>query len=290
MMVATVVVWQAGQFWKLDWHFFLEGCGMRITSFQNSQVKNIVKLHKRRERDHQGLMLIEGYRALQYAVDNRYPLHEVYYCPALFFGKNEHALLAQVAGCGARLIEVADGPFTKMACRERPEGLLAVAPQIRQQLAAHQPQRTGFYLIAEAIEKPANLGSLLRAADGAGANALILCDPTTDLFNPDVVRASVGTFFSCPTFEGSTAATIRWCRQHGLLTLAATPQAEQLYTDVDLRGPLAIVVGSEQYGLTQTWLEQADVQVRLPMHGQVNSLNVAIAAALLLYEVVRQRQ
>ncbi|MCX6048564.1 MAG: RNA methyltransferase, partial [Chloroflexi bacterium] len=108
--------------------------------------------------------------------------------------------------------------------------------------------------------------------------------------NPDVVRASVGTFFSLPTLESSSAATLQWCRQHGILTVAATPEAEPMYTQVDLRRSLALVVGSEQYGLSPLWRKQADLQVQLPMHGQVNSLNVAIAAALLLYEVVRQRQ
>lgn len=263
---------------------------MRITSFQNAQIKNVVKLHKRRERDRQGLLLVEGYRAIRYALENGYPLHELYVCPELFFGKNESALIEEVVRRGAKVIEVAEGPFTKLALRERPEGLLAIAPQRRRTLDAHHPTINGFYLIAEAIEKPANLGSILRAADGAGAQAVIVCDPCTDLFNPDVVRASVGTFFSLPTFESSSAAALAWCRRHGILTLAATPAADRLYTTVDLRGPLAIVVGAEQYGLSPLWMEGADLQVKLPMGGQVNSLNVAIAAALLLYEVVRQRQ
>lgn len=263
---------------------------MRITSFQNSQIKNVVKLHKRKERDQQHRMIIEGYRAIVYALENRYPLDELYFCPELFFGKNETALIERVAKTNTSLIEVAEGPFCKMAYRERPEGLLAIAPQVRRPLNTHTPVDQACYLIAESIEKPANLGSILRAADGAGAQAVIVCDAATDLFNPDVVRASVGTFFSLPTLESSSAATFHWCRQHGIQTVAATPEAEQLYTQIDLRGSLALVVGSEQYGLSPLWRNQADVQVKLPMHGQVNSLNVAIAAALLLYEVVRQRQ
>jgi TrmH family RNA methyltransferase len=263
---------------------------MRITSFQNSQIKNVVKLHKRRERDHQHKMIIEGYRAILYALENGYPLHELYFCSELFFGKNEAELIERVAKTNVSIIEVAEGPFCKMAYRERPEGLLAVAPQIRRQLSDHAPPSNPFYLIAESIEKPANLGAILRAADGAGALAVLICDACTDLFNPDVVRASVGTFFSIPTLESSSAEALNWCRQHDILTVAATPEAEQTYTHVDLHGPLALVVGSEQYGLSPLWREQADVQVSLPMYGQVNSLNVAIAAALLLYEVVRQRQ
>jgi len=263
---------------------------MRITSFQNSQIKNIVKLHKRRERDQQGKLIIEGYRGILYALENGYPLHELYFCPELFFGKQEAALIDRVTQTQTQVVEVAAGPFCKMAYRERPEGLLAIAPQVRQRLSGHTPTATSFYLIAESIEKPANLGSILRAADGAGAQAVIVCDACTDLFNPDVVRASVGTFFSIPTLESSSAEALDWCRQHGILTVAATPEAEQTYTQADLRGPLALVVGSEQYGLSPLWRQQTDRQVSLPMYGQVNSLNVAIAAALLLYEVVRQRQ
>lgn len=265
------------------------GSTMRITSFQNPQIKQVVKLHKRRERDLQHKMIIEGYRAILAAVENAYPLHELYFCPELFFGHNEAALIERIAKSGVRLIEVAEGPFTKLAYRDRPEGLLAIATQQRRSLREYMPPPNGFYLIAEAIEKPANLGSVLRAADGAGAAAVIVCDPCTDLFNPDVVRASVGTFFSLPTLECSTAEAIIWCRRHGIVTLAATPQGEQRYTDVDMHKPVAIVVGTEQYGLSQSWLTQADCQVKLPMYGQVNSLNVAVAAALLLYEVVRQR-
>jgi TrmH family RNA methyltransferase len=263
---------------------------MRITSFQNEQVKNVLKLHKRRERDRQRKFVVEGYRAICYALENDYPLHELYYCPELFFGKNEAVLIDRAAATGARVIEVAEGPFAKMALRERPEGLLAVAPQRRRYLGVHRPHSSGFYLIAESIEKPANLGALLRAADGAGADGVIVCDACTDLFNPDVVRASVGTFFGLPTLESSSIQAIAWCRRHGIRMVAATPHTERLYTAVNLCGPLAIVVGAEQYGLSPLWLEQADVQVRLPMLGQINSLNVAVAAAILLYEVVRQRQ
>ncbi|RIK39372.1 MAG: RNA methyltransferase [Chloroflexi bacterium] len=263
---------------------------MRITSLQNSQIKNVVKLHKRRERDRQHKMVIEGYRAISAALDNSYPLYELFICPSLFFGPNEDPLIERVAQVGVPIIEVAEGPFVKMALRDRPEGLLAVAPQIRHALCDHRPPARPLYLIAEAIEKPANLGSLLRAADGAGADAVILCDRGTDLFNPDVVRASVGTFFCRPVLEATSTETLAWCRRHGICTLAATPNTDRLYTEVDMRHPVAVVVGSEQYGLSSLWMEGADAQVALPMFGQVNSLNVAIAAAILLYEGVRQRQ
>lgn len=173
--------------------------------------------------------------------------------------------------------------------RGRPEGLLAVAPQHSRPLLEHQPPPNALYLIAEAMEKPGNLGTLLRSADGAGASGVIVCDPCTDVWHPDVVRGSVGAFFTIPFFECESQSALAWCRAHGIQTLAATPQAEVLYTAVDLTGPVAIAVGTEQYGLSETWLREADCQIKLPMLGTTNSLNVAVAATLLLYEVVRQR-
>ncbi|MCB0064754.1 MAG: hypothetical protein KDE19_21670, partial [Caldilineaceae bacterium] len=120
-------------------------------------------------------------------------------------------------------------------------------------------------------------------------SGVIVCDPCTDIWHPDVVRGSVGAFFAMPIFESDSQTTLSWCRTHGIQTLAATPQADRLYTAVDMTGAVAIAVGTEQYGLSETWLTQTDSQIMLPMFGKANSLNVAVAATLLLYEVVRQR-
>lgn len=260
-----------------------------ITSLQNPQVKNVVKLRRRKYRDQQGKFLIEGYRALLYAINNHYPLDTLYVCPDLFLGENEPALIRRAAEAGTDVVEIAATPFEKMAARGQPEGLLAIAPQVTGDLNQHTPQPQSYYLIAEAITNPGNLGTILRSADGAGTHGVILCDPGTDLFHPDVVQASVGTFFSVPIFISSTEQTLAWCRAHHIQILSATPDTDTLYTDVDLCGSVAIVVGTERQGLTDTWLKTADFQVKLPMLGQANSLNVAMAATLLLYEVARQR-
>ncbi|MCC6453540.1 MAG: RNA methyltransferase [Caldilineaceae bacterium] len=262
---------------------------MRITSLQNPHIKNCVKLQQRKERDRQQKMVIEGYRAILRAMQNRYPLHTLYYCPELFYGQQEPDLLRDAEQAGVTLLEVSTEPFRKMTTAPRPDGLLALAPQVRHTLAGYRPRPCGFFLVAEAIEKPSNLGAIIRSADGAGADALIVCDPQVDIFNPDVLRASVGTFFTLPLLAAGPKQAIQWCRAHGVLMLAATPQAETLYTNVEMRGPVAIAVGNEQQGLSQEWLCGADISVKLPMCGQINSLNVAVAAALLLYEVVRQR-
>jgi RNA methyltransferase, TrmH family len=263
---------------------------MRITSLQNPHIKQCVKLQQRKSRDREQQMVVEGYRAICSALQNGYPLTTLYYAPELFYGNAEPKLLNSAQTAGASLIEVAAAPFAKMTTAPRPDGLLAVAPQRRRSLAEYRPDRADFlFLIAEAVEKPANLGAIIRSADGAGADALILCDPHVDIFNPDVIRASVGTYFSLPLLCATSTEAIRWCRARGILTLAATPQANIRYTDVDMRGAVAIAVGNEQHGLSVDWLQGADVGVKLPMYGQINSLNVAVAAAILLYEVVRQR-
>jgi TrmH family RNA methyltransferase len=263
---------------------------MIITSLQNPRIKNAVRLRDARARERQGATVVEGYRAILRAVDNGYPLGELYVCPDLFLGENEEALIERAADAGAQVIQVAEGPFLKMAYRDRPEGLLAVVPQVRRPLLEHEPAEQAFYLMVEAIERPGNLGSILRSADAAGVDAVVVCEAQADVFNPEVIRASVGTIFAVTILEASTPEALDWCRQHAIRTLAATPHAERIYTDLDMQGPLAIVVGTEQHGLSEAWLSQADVRVRIPMFGQADSLNVATATTLLLYEVVRQRR
>ncbi|NJN83487.1 MAG: RNA methyltransferase [Caldilineaceae bacterium] len=263
---------------------------MRITSLQNDRIKAAIKLQKARERSRQQQTLVEGYRSLLAAVENGYPLQEVYACPELYLGQNEADLLARAAVAGAEIVEVAEAPFRKLSARDRPDGLLAIAPQARRELDSFTPGETCLLLIAEAVEKPANLGMILRSADAAGADALIVCNRVADVYHPEVIRASVGTFFSMPIYDVASEQALDWCRRHRVHTLAATPFAEQTYTDAQMNGRIALAVGAEQYGLSKLWMEQADDQVRLPMLGQADSLNVAMAATILLYEALRQRQ
>jgi RNA methyltransferase, TrmH family len=161
---------------------------------------------------------------------------------------------------------------------------------VRRALADLQLPADPLLVVAEAIEKPGNLGTILRSADAAGVAALVVCDRCTDVNNPNVVRASIGTLFTVPVAEAGSAETLAWLRANGAQILAATPHAEREYTDVDLRGPTAIVVGTEQYGLSDAWMREADLRVRIPMLGQADSLNVAAATTILLYEAVRQRR
>lgn len=261
-----------------------------ITSLQNPRVKQIVKLRDRGDRDAAGLFLIEGYREVKRALDNHRKLHTLFFCPTLFMGTNERPLLDRASAAGAELIECSAPVFQKMAYRDRPEGLLALAPQIHRTLTDLQLPPNPLLIVAEAIEKPGNLGTMLRSADAAGVQAVIICDRCTDIHNPNVVRASIGTLFCVPVVEATTDEALAWLRQQGIAVLAATPHATQEYTQVDMKRGTAIVVGTEQYGLSDRWMQSADVQVRIPMLGQVDSLNVAAATTILLFEAVRQRR
>ncbi len=260
-----------------------------VTSLQNAGLKEVVKLRQRSHRDEDGLLIVEGYREVKRALDNHIPLLKLFYCPDLYQGKNEPSLVARCAELDVPLFECAEPAFMKIAYRDRPEGLLALCPQIRRTLADLKLPPNPFLVIGEHIEKPGNLGTMLRTSDAAGVDALIVCDRCTDINNPNVVRASIGTLFTVPLAEASTAETLAWLKQNGIRSLAASPHATKNYTEVDMTKPIAIVVGAEQFGLSDAWMTQADVLVRIPMLGQADSLNVAAAATILLYEVVRQR-
>lgn len=261
-----------------------------LTSLQNPLVKEVVRLRQRSHRDDSGRLIVEGYREVKRALDNHVPVLRLFHCPSLYQGKNEPVLVERCRAAGAAVTECTEPVFMKIAYRDRPEGLLALCPQIRRTLSDLVLPDNPFLVVGEHIEKPGNLGTMLRTADAAGADALIVCDRCTDINNPNVVRASIGTLFTVPVAEATTQETIAWLRAHHIATVAASPHAEPFYTDIDLTGPVAVIVGAEQFGLSDAWMQGADHLVRIPMLGQADSLNVAAAATILLYEVVRQRR
>lgn len=261
----------------------------KITSLQNARIKNLVKLRNRRTRDRQGVFVAEGYRAISRALDKGVVADEVYFSPDWFLGENEESLLGALQEKGAELFEVSKAAFEKVAYRDRPEGILGVIKQWNYGLEDLNLSDPPFLLIVESIEKPGNLGTILRSADAAGVDAVICCDSVTDLFNPNVVRSSTGVLFSMPTVMTSTRETIDWLQENDIRSIATTPHATGLHTETDLTGPVAIVMGSEQFGLSDTWLEASDRQTRIPMAGQADSLNVAMATLVTLFEAVRQR-
>ena len=263
---------------------------MELTSLQNPKVKRAFALRDRRERDREGVTILEGYRELTRAHAAGIPIRETFFCREMFVGENNDALLDTLRDAGSAIYECSANVLRKIAYRERPEGLIAIAEMKRKGLDEIPAKPDGLYLVAETIEKPGNLGSILRSADAVGATAVIVCNKQTDIFNPNVIRASTGAIFSMPLAETTSEEALAWLRNLGIKTLAATPHTHLYYTDVDMKQGVAIVVGAEQYGLSDYWMNSADLQVLIPMLGKMDSLNVATAATILLYEAARQRE
>ncbi len=266
---------------------------LEITSMQNPKIKAALALRDRRDREETGLFIIEGYRELTRALEGGVVLEQLFFTESLFLGENEGSLLQAFQKQGASLYSCIESVLRKISYRDRPDGLIGVAKQLDTsfvEFTSSFKSANPFLLIAEAIEKPGNLGTILRSSDAVGVDGVILSDRCTDLFNPNVVRASVGTLFTQPVAEAEGRELLAWLKKQGIQILAATPHAEKEFTEVDLRGPVAILVGTEQLGLSPLWMEAADIQVRIPMNGVADSLNVATATTLLLYEVLRQRR
>ena len=263
---------------------------MDITSPSNPKLKYVVKLRSCSTRESSGEMIVEGFRECRRALDLGYKPHAIFHCPD-FYLKNEHEpqLIADAKNAGAEVYTCSKVCFEKIAYKERPDGLLMIGPHVSIKLKNLKLPENALVIVTEAIEKPGNLGTILRSADAAKVAAVIVCDRTTDIHNPNVVRASTGTMFSVPIVEATSEEALAFLKEHGFKILAATPHAEKLHFEVDLTGNVAIALGAEQYGLTAKWMDGAELRVRIPMLGLADSLNVSAAATILVYEAVRQR-
>lgn len=257
-----------------------------------------MRLHDGGHRRKQERFLIEGRREIERALLAGITIEELYFCPDLYkvadvCGDEQatpEALLAKAAATGASLCEMAQGPFVKISFREGPDGLLAMAVSRERNLEALALSPCPLVMIVEQIEKPGNLGTLLRTAGAAGVDAVVITDPVTDLFNPNVIRASQGVCFSLPIAVTTNALARAWLRTHKITPYATTPAASQNWYQADLRQPAALLLGSEKDGLSSFWLQSPEVQpIGIPMAGLADSLNVAAAAAIVLFEAVRQR-
>ncbi|HET9411892.1 MAG TPA: RNA methyltransferase [Candidatus Saccharimonadales bacterium] len=262
---------------------------MIITSKQNPAVKFLLSLRQRREREQSGLTLVDGFEELLCALDAGVRIKTLYYCPELMGGTDQTKLLARLTADGVEAVECSRPVFEKVAYREGPDGWLAIVPAPKTDLQNLALKPNPFILICESVEKPGNLGAMLRTADAAGADAVISVSAVTDWGNPNVIRASKGAVFAVPVANASPQEALAWLRRNKIAVIASTPDTDTLFTTPDLTGGVALTVGSEKYGHSDAWLGEADTRVRIPMAGKVNSLNVATSAALLLYEAVRQR-
>ena len=261
-----------------------------IESPQNPRVKAAVKLRKSKTRKANGATLVEGFREILRATESGWHFKELYHCPPLYLDAGAEGLVEQIEQGGTPVFQCSEPAFRKMSYRDTPDGLMALSPLVGKTLDELVLPENPLILVAEDLEKPGNLGTMLRTADATGVDAVIACDPQTDLNNPNVIRASIGSLFFIPIAEATTPETMEWLRKNGIRSLAAVPGAECEYTDADMARGTAIVVGAEDEGLSDLWKEGANLPLSIPMLGKNDSLNVSTAAAILLYEAVRQRR
>lgn len=264
-----------------------------ITSNQNPKIKQALHLQDKRARDKSGTFLIEGFRETSRALENGVSFLEFFFCPELFLGEHERELLEKAKERGAQLLQLPSHLFSKLSYRDRPDGLLAIAKKnplsLKEAEQLLTTKQNPLIVIAESIEKPGNLGTILRSSDAAGVDLLIVANSCTDIYNPNVVRASTGTLFTVPVVEASNEETLALLQKLHIQPLAATPSGKMLYWDAPLRQPIAILMGTEQLGLSPFWMNQDILKVKIPMLGKADSLNVAQATTLFLFEAVRQR-
>jgi TrmH family RNA methyltransferase len=290
-----------------------------ITSAQNPKIKNLLLLQeKSKARREQGLFVVEGARELSHCLSAGYTLRTLFVCPeiagtpALDFGgsaenyflcsssKNQfsaeqHLPPAELSVISSEaekslVVELPEQLYRKVAYRESTEGILAEVEYKTLGLKDLQLPENPLIMVLESVEKPGNLGAVLRSADAAKADAVLICDPLTDLYNPNLIRASIGAIFTVPTVAVSSEEAISFLQARDIQILTAQLQDSSLYYDVDMKRGTALVMGTESTGLTPLWRKAATSHIRIPMLGRLDSLNVSVSAAILLFEAVRQRQ
>ncbi len=254
-----------------------------ITSLQNARIKNIVKLQeKSAERREQGLVVVEGLREINLAIAAGLALDSLFYCPEL-------TSEAAVAAKGDSVFEITLPVFQKIAYREGSDGAIALFKPKSVWLSELKLSKNPLLIVLEAVEKPGNLGAVLRTADAAQADAVIICDPKTDIYNPNVIRSSVGCVFTTQVVSCTSEELKLWLKEQNITPYAAALPAKQLYHQADFTQPVAIVFGTEANGLTDKWLNKEIPQVKIPMSGKIDSLNVSNSVAIMVFEAMRQR-
>lgn len=261
---------------------------MLISSLQNPSVKNIVKLSKNRERREQNIFLLEGARELSLAQGSGYEVESVYLFPDLFEKSKYPDVLVQIPQ--SQVFEITQQVFEKIAYRENSDGIIALMKPKLHRLSDLRLSDNPFVILLESVEKPGNLGAVLRTADAAAVDAVVICDPLTDLYNPNVIRSSVGGVFTVQTAVCTSDEALQWLKANGITNFAAELQAARFYQSVDFRPPSAIVMGTEADGLSSFWLQNSDNRIKIPMSGAVDSLNVSVSTAIITFEAMRQRR
>ncbi|MDR2424726.1 MAG: RNA methyltransferase [Prevotellaceae bacterium] len=252
-----------------------------VNSLQNAGVKNAVHLReKSRERSRQQLFPVEGKREIQMAVSGGYSIDTLYLCPDL--GGNFDLPAAKTVQVGKKV-------FEKMAYRENPDGALALIQMKDNGLQDVKLSDNPFIIVLESVEKPGNLGAVLRTADAAAVDAVIVCDPACDIFNPNVIRSSLGCVFVTGVAVCSSDEALQWLKNNNIRIFAAELEASKWHSDMDYTAPSAIVMGKESTGLSRLWIDNAHERVKIPMKGKIDSLNVSVSTAIITFEALRQR-
>ena len=258
-----------------------------ITSAQNTKIKDLLALQeKSKERRKKGLFVVEGRRELLHCIEVGYEPHTVFICTEIL--KQEE--LEEIAGkCDCNFIDLPQHLYDKVAYRGGTEGVIAEMHCKEMTLDSLKLKKNPLVVVLESVEKPGNLGAVLRSADASGVDAVIVCDPLTDMYNPNLIRSSIGAIFTVPVATASSEDTIAWLKANGIKIYTAQLQDSEWYYDTDMKGGTAIVMGTEATGLTDAWRKVADAHIKIPMLGKLDSLNVSVSAAILMYEAIRQR-
>lgn len=255
-----------------------------ITSIHNTKIKQLLTLQqKSSERRLTGLFVVEGQRELEHCINAKYEINSIFYCSDI-----NRDTLNVFNNCN-QTYKVAPAVYDKIAYRGSTEGVTALVKARKTSLETLQKKENPLYVVLEKVEKPGNLGAILRSADASGVDAVIVCDPLTDLYNPNLIRSSIGAIFTVPCVACDSSICIEWLKNNNIQILTAQLQDSSLYYDFPMTKGTAIVMGTEATGLTDTWRQAADAHIRIPMLGKLDSLNVSVSAAILMYEAVRQR-
>lgn len=260
-----------------------------ITSFRNEHIKGALGLRDRSARNETGLTIVEGWREARRAEGSGVEFKEIYLCKDLYAGREDKELLKILFAKGIPVFETSSEIFAKISFGDRQEGVLALVKPAPLKLADLKVGSNPLLVVVEGVEKPGNLGAMVRTCDGADVDALIVCDAGTDIFNPNVIRSSLGTVFSVQIITSTNELVHQYLKKQNIKVCATLPGAKTLYSQADLKGPLAVIVGSEQAGLSKFWVEHSNLSVKIPMLGAADSLNVATTAAIIIYEAIRQR-
>jgi len=261
-----------------------------ISSAQNPKIKKLLQLQqKSSERRKANLFVVEGLRELEHCLESNLTIDTVFYCSAILGEDNWNRVASELASV-VKVFEVSADVYNKIAYRGGTEGIIAEVVPRYLSLEELQLPDNPLIVVLEGVEKPGNLGAILRSADAAKVDAVIVCDPLTDLYNPNLIRSSIGGIFSVPCIACESSICIEFLKKKGISILTAQLQDSKLYYDTDMVCGTAIVMGTESTGLTDIWRKAADAHIRIPMLGRLDSLNVSVSAAILMYEAVRQRE